>query len=106
MIIPHFQGDALAIQGELLNDAGEPINFAAEGVTVTAMIRLADDTDDDAPLDAFTVSYPTVTSFYLSVAFTSDWPATMLVMNVRYIKGGKAFSSDVIQVNCQRSPTR
>lgn len=106
MIINHFQGDALEIEGELLNDAGAPINFAAEGVTVTAMIRLADDTNDDPPLDTFTVSYPTATSFYLSRAFTSSWPATMLVMNIRYIKGGKAFSSDVVQINCERSPTR
>ena len=106
MIIPHFQGDALEIDGELLNDAGTPIDFTAEGVTVTAMIRFADDTDDSAPLASFTVTHPTTTSFKLVIADTSDFPATMLVMNVRYTKASKPFSSDVVQINCQRSPTR
>ena len=106
MIYPMFQGDALEIDGELLNDAGTPINFTTEGVTVTAMIRLADDTDDGVPLASFTVTHPTATSYKLVIADTSSFPATMLVMNVRYTKAGKPFSSDVVQINCQRSPTR
>ena len=67
MIYPFFQGDALEIDGELLNDAGTPINFTTEGVTVTAMIRLADDTDDGVPLASFTVTHPTTTSFKLGI---------------------------------------
>lgn len=106
MIINHFQGDALEVEGELLNDAGVPVNFTTEGVTVTAMIRLSDDTDDGAPIASFNVTYPTATSFKLVIADTSDFPATMLVMNVRYTKDSKPFSSDVVQINCERSPTR
>lgn len=106
MIYPMFQGDALEIGGELLNDADEPINFAAEGVTTVAMIRLSTDDSDDPPLASFTVTYPTATSYKLEIADTSNFPATMLVMNVKYLKAGKPFSSEVVQINCERSPTR
>lgn len=107
MIIEHFRGDSLIIDGELLNDLGAPVDLIAEAVTVRSEIRTQNWKDGDAPVAVMDVLINPLmpTAYVLTVLDTSDWPIGVLVNNVRYVKDGKTFSTHITQIKCKRSPT-
>ena len=107
MIYEHFRGDALVIDGQLLNDLGTPVDLVAESVNVRSEIRTQNWKDGDAPVAVMDVTIDplTPTEYVLTVLDTSNWPIGILVNNVRYVKDGKPFSTHIAQIKCKRSPT-
>lgn len=106
MIIEHFQGDSLIIDGELLNDLGAPVDLVAEAVTIRSEVRLQGWRVGEAPIANFVVTKPTNTQYTLTALDTSTWAIGLLECNVRYVKDGKTFSTHTFAIKCKRSPTQ
>lgn len=106
MIHEHFQGDSFVVDGQLLDDAGSPIDLVAQGVTIRSQVRRSDFNNADAPLSELIVTMPTSTTFTLTAPTTANWPQDILVCNIRYVRAGVTFSTEEFNIRCMRSPTQ